>query len=59
MKDREIVFQTKPKHKKFVNQFTTSKFEVKNKNQAKKIIESRGELRNNSRIKNSLFSLFG
>ena len=57
-KDGKKIFQTKPKHKKHTCQYATQTIKIKSINDAKKIIESRGELRTNSRIQKALFSLF-
>ena len=58
-KDGKMVYQTKPKLKKHTCQYATKTIKIKNINDAKKIIQSRGELKTNTRIQKTIFSLFG
>jgi len=56
-KDGKKVFQTKPKLKKHTCQYATETIKIKNINDAKKIIKSRGELKTNTRIQKTILSL--
>ena len=56
--DGKKVFQTKPRHKKYISQHTVLVKKVTSLKDAKKIIDSRGELRTNPRIQRLFFCLF-